>query len=102
VALEIIFLFSPTKNIKIFGVSGDSVQSYEKFSTKFLLPFPLLLDEKHEITKAFGVWGEKKFMGRVFEGIHRTSFLINESRQIVKAYYQVKAKNHPKELDQKL
>ena len=61
------FSFFTNKNIKILGVSGDSVQSHEKFSTKFLLPFPLPLDKKHEITKAFGVWGEKKFMGRAFE-----------------------------------
>ena len=94
------FSFFRNKNIKILGVSGDSIQSHEKFRMKFLLPFPLLLDENHEISKAFGVWGQKKFMGRTFEGIHRTSFFIDESGKIVKACYQVKAKSHPKELVQ--
>jgi peroxiredoxin Q/BCP len=94
------FSFFRNKNIKILGVSGDSMQSHEKFRLKFLLPFPLLLDENNVISKAFGVWGVKKFMGRVFEGIHRTSFFINEYGKTVKAYYQVKAKSRPEELVQ--
>ncbi len=86
------------KDIKLFGISGDSSKSHEKFRQKFNLPFPLLMDEENELAKAFGVWGEKKFMGRTFEGIHRMSFLINEDGNVEKAYTKVKAKTHPTEL----
>jgi peroxiredoxin Q/BCP len=60
------------------------------------------LDEEHEIAKAFGVWGEKKFMGRTFEGIHRMTFLINESGMIERSFIKVKAKLHPEELVKEL
>jgi len=83
------------KNTLIFGVSGDSVKSHQKFRKKFDLPFPLLMDEDHSLAKAFGVWGEKKFMGRTFDGIHRMSFLVDEAGKIEKAYHKVKAKDHP-------
>ena len=86
------------KNTLIFGVSGDSAQSHKKFRKKFDLPFPLLMDEKHELAQSFGVWGEKKFMGRTFDGIHRMSFLVNEAGKIEKAYHKVKAKEHPVEV----
>ncbi len=86
------------KNTLIFGVSGDSAQSHQKFRKKFNLPFPLLMDEKHELAQSFGVWGEKKFMGRTFDGIHRMSFLVNEAGKIEKAYHKVKAKEHPVEV----
>jgi peroxiredoxin Q/BCP len=94
--------FFKDKNIEIFGVSGDSAKSHQKFIEKFQLPFPLLLDEEHEIAKAFGVWGEKKFMGRTFEGIHRMTFLINESGMIERSFIKVKAKSHPEELVKEL
>ena len=86
------------KKIKIFGVSGDSAKSHQKFRDKFDLPFPLLMDEEHSLAKAFGVWGLKKFMGREFDGIHRMSFLIDETGKIAKAYHKVKAKDHPAEV----
>ncbi len=94
--------FFQNKNIQIFGISGDSTQSHEKFKRKYEFPFPLLLDENHQIAKSFGVWGKKQFMGRVFEGIHRTSFLINENGIIEKAYLKVKAKTHPTDLVEEL
>jgi len=94
--------FFQNKNIQVFGISGDSVQSHEKFKRKYDFPFPLLLDENHQIAKSFGVWGKKQFMGRVFEGIHRTSFLINENGIIEKAYLKVKAKTHPTDLVEEL
>ena len=78
----------------VLGVSGCSLASHQKFKNKFSIPFPLLLDEDHTIAKLFGVWGEKKFMGKTFMGIHRTSFLINESGKIEKTYIKVKAKMH--------
>jgi len=86
------------KKTKVFGVSGDSIKSHLKFREKFELPFPLLMDEDHSLAKAFGVWGLKKFMGREFEGIHRMSFLVDESGKILKAYHKVKAKDHPTEV----
>ena len=86
------------KKTKIFGVSGDSAKSHQKFRKKFDIPFPLLMDEDHSLAKAFGVWGLKKFMGWEFEGIHRMSFLVDESGKIRKAYYKVKAKDHPAEV----
>jgi len=85
------------KKTTILGISGDSAQSHQRFVRKFELPFPLLVDEDNKIARAFGVWGEKKFMGKTYEGIHRTSFLINESGQIEKAYHKVKAKDNPAE-----
>jgi peroxiredoxin Q/BCP len=56
------------------------------------------MDEKHELAQSFGIWGEKKFMGRTFDGIHRMSFLVNEAGKIEKAYHKVKAKEHPVEV----
>ena len=94
--------FFKNKNIEIYGISGDSAKSHDKFIEKFKLPFPLLLDENHEIAQAFGVWGEKKFMWRTFEGIHRMTFLINESGMIEKSFIKVKAKSHPQELVKEL
>ena len=90
--------FFDRKRILILGISGDSAKSHEKFIQKYDLSFPLLLDENNNIAKSFGVWGKKKFMGKTFEGIHRTSFLINENGVIEKTYLKVKAKSHPMEL----
>lgn len=94
--------FFKDKSIEIYGVSGDSAKSHQKFIDKFQLPFSLLLDEDHKIAKAFGVWGEKKFMGRTFEGIHRITFLIGESGKIERSFTKVKAKSHPDELVKEL
>ena len=78
----------------ILGISGCSLDSHQKFKTKNSLPFPLLLDEDHRIAKSFGVWGEKKFMGKSFEGIHRTTFLISKTGNILKTYLKVKPSLH--------
>jgi peroxiredoxin Q/BCP len=80
--------------VSIYGLSGCSVSSHQKFSAKNSLPFPLLLDEDNQIAKLFGVWGEKKFMGKTFNGIHRTSFLISKKGKILKTYLKVKPKIH--------
>ena len=82
----------------VIGISCDSEKSHEKFRSKFDLPFPLAADESQEIVKAFGVWGEKSFMGRKFDGIHRMSFLVGADGKIAKAYHKVKAKAHPDEV----
>lgn len=84
--------------VTVIGVSGDSPLSHQKFSKKYNLPFPLLVDEEHNLAKAFGVFGEKKFMGRTFDGIHRTSFLIGPDGKIIKSYPKVKAQSHPNEV----
>ena len=78
----------------IFGVSGDSEKSHQKFRSKLSLPFPLLMDEQNILAKSFGVWGEKKFMGKTFEGIHRTTFIIGKDGMILKTYQWVKPKEH--------
>ena len=84
--------------LTVIGVSCDSEKSHEKFRSKHELPFPLAADESQEVVKAFGVWGEKSFMGRKFEGIHRMSFLVGADGKILKAYHKVKAKQHPAEV----
>ena len=82
----------------VIGVSADSVKSHRKFSDKFSLPFPLLSDETHEVCEAYGVWGKKKFMGREYMGITRSSFLIDEKGKLIKIYEEVKASEHAEEV----
>lgn len=82
----------------ILGISADSVKSHKKFSEKFSLPFPLLSDETKAVCEAYGVWGLKKFMGREYMGIERSSFLINEKGNILKIYEKVKAGEHDEEV----
>src|SRR6187551_1942804 len=66
------------RGITVLGVSPDSEASHKKFETKYKLPFTLLADKDHVIADAYGVWGEKKFMGRTYMGVLRTTFLIDE------------------------
>ncbi|CAA6678466.1 MULTISPECIES: thioredoxin-dependent thiol peroxidase [unclassified Lentimonas] len=80
--------------LKVIGVSKDSEASHIKFQEKFSLPFPLIDDTELELAKAFGVYGEKKFMGRVYDGIHRMSFLIAADGTILKTYPKVKPEAH--------
>ena len=82
----------------VLGVSPDSVESHEKFSKKFKLPFPLLADEEKKIVQDYGVWGEKKFMGRKYMGVHRTTFLIGPNGRIKKVWSQVKPDEHAAEV----
>lgn len=79
---------------EILGVSKDSAKSHNKFIDKFDLPFDLLVDEDLEVCKAFGVWGLKKFMGREFMGIIRTTFIIDENGLIEEIITKVKTKEH--------
>ncbi|MBI2582774.1 thioredoxin-dependent thiol peroxidase [Candidatus Azambacteria bacterium] len=92
--------FSAFKKLKaqVFGVSVDSVKSHEKFVKKYRLPFPLLADEEKKVVKLYGVWGKKKFMGREYEGTHRTSFLIDPKGKIAKIYENVKPDIHAEEI----
>lgn len=83
-----------TGNYALLGVSADSQKKQAKFKEKFHLPFPLLADEDKEVINAFGVWGPKKFMGRLFDGINRTTFIIDENGIIEEVISDVKTKNH--------
>lgn len=80
------------------GVSPDNAKSHRKFIDKHQLPFPLLVDEDHAIAEAFGVWGEKKFMGRTFDGVHRMSFLVGTDGKIEKTYLKVKPAEHAQQV----
>lgn len=82
----------------ILGVSADSVKSHKKFAEKFNLNFPLLADEDKKLCEAYGVWGLKKFMGREYMGIARTSFLIDENGNLEKIYEGVKPPVHAEEV----
>lgn len=82
------------KGYAILGVSADSGKRQLNFKNKHDFPYPLLADEDKEVIKAFGVWGEKKFMGRTFDGIHRVTFVIDENGIIEKIIDKVKAKEH--------
>ena len=85
------------KGFKIVGVSADSPKKHQSFITKYDLPFPLISDENLVLIKAFGVWGLKKFMGKEYEGINRTTFVIDENGVIEHVISKVKTKEelHP-------
>lgn len=80
--------------ITILGVSTDDEKSHKKFETKHQLPFPLLEDSAHKMVNDYGVWGPKKFMGKEFDGTHRTTFLIDENGKIAHVIEKVKSKEH--------
>lgn len=84
--------------VAILGVSPDDVKSHAKFKKKFQLQFPLLADEGHKVCDLYGVWGPKKFMGREYDGVLRTTFLIDESGNIVKVFENVRPAEHSTEL----
>ena len=86
------------RGITVLGVSPDSEASHKKFETKYKLPFTLLADKDHAIADAYGVWGEKKFMGRTYMGILRTTFLIDEKGKIKKVFEKVKPEDHASEV----
>jgi len=81
-------------NVVILGVSPDDVVSHVKFKKKFQLPFPLLADEGHKVCDLYGVWGPKKSFGREYEGVIRTTFLIDENGNIVKVFENVRPSEH--------
>lgn len=86
------------KGAVVLGVSTDPVKSHRKFTEKFQLPFPLLADEDKAIVQAYGVWGEKTFMGRTFEGTHRVTFLIGPDGKIKHVWPRVKPEEHAAEV----
>ncbi len=82
------------KGFQLFGVSADAPKKQKNFADKYELPFPLLADEDKSVINAFGVWGPKKFMGKEYDGIHRTTFLIDEKGRVEKVISKVKTKDH--------
>jgi thioredoxin-dependent peroxiredoxin len=82
------------QGIEVIGVSPDSPKKHQGFIKKFAFPYSLLADTEGVMMNAYGVWGPKKFMGREFDGVHRTTFLINEKGVIEKIIEAVEAKNH--------
>jgi len=88
--------------IQVFGVSVDSPKSHAKFADKYALPFTLLADEDKKMVEKYGVWGEKKFMGRTYMGINRVSYLIDPQGKIAKVYPKVKPAEHAQEVLQDL
>lgn len=84
--------------VVILGVSPDSPKSHAKFKQKFQLPFSLIADEDHAICEAYGVWGQKKFMGRQYMGVLRTTFLIDPEGKIIKVFEDVKPADHSAEV----
>jgi peroxiredoxin Q/BCP len=78
----------------VLGVSPDGVESHQKFKAKYELPFALLSDLDHAVAEAYGAWGEKKMYGRTYEGVLRTTFLIDEEGVIEKVFAKVRPKGH--------
>ena len=84
--------------LKVVGVSKDDKRSHDKFREKYRLPFPLITDTDLALANAYGVYGEKKFMGKIYDGIHRMSFLIGVDGLILKTYCKVKPDTHAGEV----
>ena len=92
------FIDFKKRGIKVLGVSVDSEASHKKFAAKYKLPFTLLADPDHSIADAYGVYGEKKFMGRTYMGVKRITFLIDEKGKIKKVFEKVKPDEHAGEV----
>jgi len=86
------------KGFAVVGVSADSAKRQKNFCVKNELPFPLLADESKEVILAYGVWGNKKFMGREYDGIHRMTFVIDEKGIIENIIEKVKTKDHTNQI----
>ena len=84
--------------IEIIGISPDDVDSHKKFCDKMGIKYSLLADVDKEVSKMFGVWGKKKFMGREYMGVMRSTFLVDEKGKIFKIYPKVKPAGHSKEV----
>ncbi|MEY3297959.1 MAG: hypothetical protein RLZZ597_1219 [Cyanobacteriota bacterium] len=82
------------KGVTVLGVSADDAKSHSKFAAKYNLPFPLLVDEGGEVASRFGVYGLKKFMGKEYMGITRSTFIIGPDGTLEKIYLKVKAETH--------
>ena len=83
---------------EVYGISKDNLKSHDKFRDKYKIKFNLLADEELTVLKKYKVWGKKKFMGREFMGIIRTTFLIDKKGKIIKIWENVKVKDHAKDV----
>jgi peroxiredoxin Q/BCP len=90
------------KGFEVIGVSADSEARHQKFIDKYSLPFKLIADEDKEVIKAYGVWGLKKFMGKEYDGIHRTTFVIGTDGKLEKVFTKVKTKDHTAQILEEL
>ena len=86
------------RNVVVYGISPDNAQKHRKFIDKFGFTYDLLVDENKEVLNLYGLWGSKKFMGKVIIGVHRTTFLINEEGIIEAIIRKVKTKTHGEDL----
>jgi thioredoxin-dependent peroxiredoxin len=86
------------KGYKVVGVSPDNLKSHVKFADKFELPFPLIPDPDKTIINDYGVWGPKKFLGKSYEGVLRTTFIVNEKGNIERIIDKVETKNHTEQI----
>lgn len=85
-------------NVVILGVSPDTPKSHLKFKNKYDLPFTLLADSDHKVCDLYEVWGRKKFMGREYDGVFRTTFLIDPQGNIINVFENVKPANHSEQI----
>jgi peroxiredoxin Q/BCP len=92
------FVSLKARGIEVVGISVDDEKKHKKFGTKYNLPFTLLADPERKIVEAYGVWGEKQFMGRTITGTHRVSFLVDEKGKIVHIIDKVKSKMHAEQI----
>ena len=90
------------KGFEVIGVSADSEARHQKFIDKYSLPFKLIADTELEVIKAYGVWGLKKFMGKEYDGIHRTTFVIGTDGNLEKVFTKVKTKDHTAQILEEL
>ncbi len=86
------------KGFEIIGVSADDEKRHLKFIEKYELPFPLIADVDKKVINDYGVWGEKKFMGKTYDGIHRVTFVIDEEGNIERVFEKVKTKAHTEQI----
>jgi len=86
------------RDLAILGVSPDTADSHAKFKKKYDLPFPLLADTAHKICSTYGVWGKKQFMGRTYDGVLRTTFLIDGAGRIARVFEHVRPAEHSEEI----
>lgn len=84
--------------VTILGISPDTPKSHARFKAKFALPFPLLADIDHKVCEQYGVWGLKKFMGREYDGVFRTTFIIDAQGKIARVFENVKPAEHSAEV----
>jgi thioredoxin-dependent peroxiredoxin len=90
------------KGFEVLGVSGDSQKKHQNFINKHNLPYDLIADTDLSLIKSFGVWGEKNTFGKTYDGIHRTTFIIDKQAKVMKRIDKVKSKDHANQIIEEL